>query len=168
VCVFQDSEGYDAIRLAQQLTSRKLSDGASLAVVAITGKLLDAEWEHYLAAPEMPFTRVLFTNQTAKGRSAESGRLGCDYNIRVWYDEGDYSSNQPANALSPPSEVNNPVPLPSAPPMIGYELRRAGREKVLARGSAPPRTVYRKTGRWEFNPYPLFANQIVKKLNSAR
>jgi hypothetical protein len=78
VCVFQESEGYDAIRLAQQLTSRKLSDGASLAVVAITGKLLDAEWEHHLAAPEMPFTRVLFTDQTAKGRTAESGRLGCD------------------------------------------------------------------------------------------
>jgi len=145
VCVWQDDEGYDAFRLARQLASRKLDSGASLALVVITGKVLGIKEEQRLADPATPFARVVQKEQTAKARSAEVERLGCDYAIMVWYHEGAGRFDQTS---------------------VGYKLRKAGSKKVLAGASAPPFTVFVRQGRWVFDPYLLFANQIVKKLNS--
>jgi hypothetical protein len=166
VCIIELDEGYDALRLARQLSSRKLESGAPLVVVAITGKELSAKEEQDLAAPGTPFVRVLATEKNAKDWDAEVERLRCDYNIRVSYHESADSFDSSSLACLP-----NPAPRsPSIPPSgdrtkVGYELRKAGSRKVIARAVAPPLTVYVRQGRREFNPYILFADQIVKKLN---
>jgi hypothetical protein len=168
VCISQDGEGYDALRLARELSSRKLESGVSLAVLAIKGKALSAEEEHKLTDPGTPFARLLLKEQTAKARSAEMERLGCDYNIKVWYHESvDNFANPPAEIPSTAAGTPRPEPIGDRD-MVGYELRKAGSNKVLARANLPPRTVYVRQGRRVFNPYPQFANQIVKKLNIVR
>jgi hypothetical protein len=155
VCVSQDGEGYDALQLARELSTRKLQSGASLSMVATTEKALSAEEEHKLTNPETPFVRVLLTEKTAKARSAEVERLGCDYNIKVWFHE------------SLPSLMEGAAP-PGDRTTVSYELRKAGSKKVLARAAAPPLTVFVRQERRVFNPYSLFADQILKKLNSPR
>lgn len=169
LCVSQDAEGYDALRLARELSLRALKGGTTLAVVAITGKALTPEEEKRRTDAGASYVRVLLTERRAKVRSAQIERLGCDYDIKVWYHES--ADNFDANS---PAGIPSPAPgAPDVPPSgdrttVGYELRKAGSNKVIARASAPPRTVYVRQGRREFNPYPLFANQIVKKLDSAR
>ena len=168
ICVSQDDEGYDALRLARELSSRKLKNGAAFAVVAITGKVLSAEEEQKLTHPGLPFVRILLTERSAKERSSQIERLGCDYNIKVSYHQSadDFDANSPAGIPSPAAGAPD-IPPSGDRTMIGYELRKSGSKKILARASAPPRTVYVRQGRREFNPYPLFANQIVNKLESA-
>jgi hypothetical protein len=161
VCVSQDGEGYDALRLARELSSRKQESGSPIAVVAITGKVLSAREERELADPSSPFERVLLKGQTSKARSDDIERLGCEYNIQVWHLES-------AAAIDVNGTADNPSTIQGVPETVSYELRKAGSKKVLARGVAPPRTVFVKQGRRVFNPYPLFADQIVKKLNSIR
>lgn len=158
VCVSQEAEGYDALRLAQELSSRKLESGASLAVVVMTGKALSAEDEKVLGLTSgLPFTRVLFTEKTAKARNAQLEQLGCGYSIKVWYHER-------VDIFNPDSS-----PTPGNPAgdrtRVGYELRKTGNNRVLVRASLAPLTVYVKRGRRVINPYPLFANQIVKTLD---
>lgn len=160
VCVSQDAKGYDALRLARELSSRKLESDASLAVVVMTGKALSAEDEKVLGLTSAPpFTRVLFTEKTAKARKAQLEQLECGYRIEVWYHER-------VDIFNPDSS-----PTPGNPAgdqtRVGYELRKTGNNRVLVRASLPPLTVYVKQGRRVFNPYSLFADQIVKKLNSA-
>jgi hypothetical protein len=168
LCVSQDSEGYDALRLARELSSRKLKSGAFLAVVVISTHELSTEEEHKLADPSAPFARVLLAEKTPKARDAEIERLGCDYIVRVWLHES--ADNFDANS---PAGIPNPMPGASAPPpmgdrtVIGYELRKPASKKVLARATAPPMTVYVRQGRRVFNPYLLFANQILKRLDNA-
>lgn len=158
VCVSQEDEGYDALRLAQELSSRKLESGASLAVVAITGKALSAEDEKALGLISgSPFTRALFTEKSGKARSAQLEQLGCGYSIEVWYHER-VDIFDPDSGPTPGTPVGNRT-------RVGYELRKTGNNRVLVRASLPPLTVYVKQGRRVFNPYPLFANQIVKKLD---
>jgi len=48
--------------------------------------------------------------------------------------------------------------------MVGYELRKAGAKKMLARAAAPPLTVFVRQERRVFNPYSLFADQIQHQL----
>ena len=75
VCVSQDGEGYDALRLARELSSRKLESGTPLAVVAMTRKVLSSQEEQELADRTSLFVRVLLKEQTAKARSDEIERL---------------------------------------------------------------------------------------------
>jgi hypothetical protein len=161
VCVSQDGEGYDALRLARELSSRKLESGTPLAVVAMTRKVLSSQEEQELADRTSLFVRVLLKEQTAKARSDEIERLACDYNIQVWHHES-------AASLDVNGTADNPSTIQGVPETVSYELRKAGSKRVLARGLAPPRTVFVRQGRRVFNPYPLFADQIVKKLNSVR
>jgi hypothetical protein len=158
VCVSQEAEGYDALRLARELSSRKLESGASLTVVAITGKALSAEDEQVLGlTPGTPFARVVFTEKTAKARTAQLEQLGCGYSIKVWYHERVDIFN-PDSSPAPGTPVGDRT-------RVGYELRKTGNNRVLVRASLPPLTVYVKQGRRVFNPYPLFANEIVKTLD---
>jgi hypothetical protein len=145
-----------------------LGSGTPLAVVAITGKVLSAPEEQKLADSGSPFVRVLITEKNARVRSAEIERIGCDYDIRVSYHESadNFDANSPAGI--PSSTPGSPRIEPSGDrETVGYELRKSGSKKVLARAIAPPLTVYIRQGRRVFNPYILFADQIVKKLNSA-
>jgi hypothetical protein len=167
VCVSQYDEGKDALRLARELSSRKLGSGTPFAVVAITGKVLAAPEEQKLADQGAPVVRVLLTEKSAKVRSAEIERLGCDYDIQVSYHESadNFDANSPAGIPSP--APGSPRIEPSGDrETVGYELRKTGSKKVIARAVAPPLTVYVRQGRRVFNPYILFADQIVKKLNS--
>jgi hypothetical protein len=169
VCVSQDGEGYDALRLARELSSRKLESGTPLAVVAMTRKVLSSQEEQELADRTSLFVRVLLKEQTAKARSDEIERLACDYNIQVWHHESAASLDVNGTADNPstaPGVAGGPST--SDPETVSYELRKAGSKKVLAQGLAPPRTVFVRQGHRVFNPYPLFADQIVKKLNSVR
>lgn len=163
VCVSQDGEGRDALRLAQELSSRKLKSGASLAVVVMTGKGISVVPEHNLAHTQ---SLVPLLDKTENAR-AEIERLGCDYSIKVWYHESadNFDTNSPAGLPSPfPGPT---IPLSGDRTTVTYELRKAGSKKIVARASAPPLTVYVRQGRRVFNPYQLFANQIVKKLDIA-
>lgn len=165
VCIAQDAEGYDALRLARQLSSRRLANGDSLSVVVITTKGLPAEEERVLTKQGIPFARVVLKDHTARGLKAENEKLGCDYEIKVWFHENvdDFDTNSPPGIPSPTTDV----PLVGDRTVIGYELRSTQTHKVLARGAAPPLTIYVRQGRRVFNPYPLFANQIMKELNAA-
>lgn len=168
LCISQDAKGYDALRLARELSSRRLEGGISLTVVAITEKLLSADDEQVLGfTSATPFARVLFTEKTAKAQSAQLEQLGCDYGIKVWYHESadNFDTNSPAGLPGPfPGPT---IPLSGDRTTVTYELRKAGSRKIVARASAPPLTVYVRQGRRVFNPYQLLANQIVKKLDIA-
>ena len=172
ICVSESGEGYDALRLAGELSSRKMQSGAALAVVAITEKALSAEEERKLANPAAPFVHVLVAEKSAQARDFEVERLGCGYDVKVWYHES-------ADAF----DTNSPANLPSAPApprgsrgdfimgdraAVGYEMRKAGSKKVLVKASAPPLTVFVKQEHRVFNPFSSFADQIVKKLDGVR
>jgi hypothetical protein len=166
VCIYQYDEGYDALRLARQLSSRKLESGAPLAVAAITGKALSSKEEQDLAESSAPFVRVLVTEKNAKVRDAEVERLGCDYDVQVSHDESinKFDKNSPAGMQNSSPEHS----IPEQPDMgdrIEYKLRKAGSKKVLSRDTERPRTVFVRQRRLVFDPYILFADQIVKKLN---
>jgi len=74
-------------------------------------------------------------------------------------------NNNTFTLLPSPMEGAAPPPMGDRT-MVGYELRKAGAKKMLARAAAPPLTVFVRQGRRVFNPYSLFADQIAKKLNS--
>jgi len=103
------------------------------------------------------FARVLFTEQNAKARSAQLEQLGCDYSIKIWYHER-------VDIFGADSSPTLGIPVGDRT-RAGYELRKTGKNRVLARSSAPHVTVYVRQGRRVFNPFPLFANEIVKKLD---
>lgn len=161
VCVSQNGDGYDALQLARELSSRKLEAGSPIGVVAITGKALSAQEERELADRSSRFERVVVKEKSLKARSDEIERLGCDYTVQVWHLDG-------AAAPDVNGTADNPSTAPGVPETVSYELRKAGSKKVLARGVAPPRMVFVRQGRRMFDPYPLFADQILKKLNSIR
>jgi hypothetical protein len=101
-----------------------------------------------------------------KKASAEIKRLGCDYDIKIWFhqtEEGFDSAPPNAPAAAGPDTLIPGQATSHIPDLIYYELRKAGEEKLLARGSAPPKTFSHHT--LKFNPYPAFSDQIVKKLN---
>jgi hypothetical protein len=167
LCVFQQDEGRDALQLAQALSRKKLKSGASLAVVGITTKALSPEGERRFTASDPPFVHVLSTQRTAKARSTELESLGCDYNIKVWYHRAaEVFDSTPVPDLSPSPLPVTPGPQPNEDrATVDYELRKASNNKLLVRSSAPPRTIYVKQGRRLFDPYSLFADQIIKKLD---
>jgi hypothetical protein len=145
VCIYQYDEGYDALRLARQLSSKEEQD---------------------LAESSAPFVRVLVTEKNAKVRDAEVERLGCDYDVQVSHDESinKFDKNSPAGMQNSSPEHS----IPEQPDMgdrIEYKLRKAGSKKVLSRDTERPRTVFVRQRRLVFDPYILFADQIVKKLN---
>lgn len=147
VCIMQNDEGYDALRLARQLVSRKLDNGSFLRVATITGKTLPPD-EERLATQGDPFTRVILADNNRKAERTETERLGCDYDVEVWYHEsvdigGDVPSTVPDSMPAGPSPIGDRT-------VVGYELRDAKTDKMLARASAPPRTVYVRQGRRVF------------------
>jgi hypothetical protein len=167
ICVSQNGDGYDALHLARELSSRKLESGSPITVVAITGKVLSAREERELADQSSPFQRVLLNEKTLKSRTDEIERLGCDYNIQVWRLPGAVAPDVNGTADNPstaPRVAGGPPTSDSE--TVSYELRKAGSKKVLARGLAPPMTVFVRQGRRVFSPNSLFADQVVKKLNS--
>jgi len=170
LCVSQNEEGYDALKLSLALSSRRLKSGASLAIVAITGKELRPEDAARELRPEerrsltdpstLPFARLLLTEKSEKARNARIEQLGCDYNIKVFF-------HQSAEIFD--SDGPGPGPAPNEDrTYVEYELRKAGSKKLLERSSAPPRTIFVRQGRRLFDPYALFADQIIKKLDSIR
>jgi hypothetical protein len=166
VCVSQNDEGNDALRLARELSSRKLGSGVPLTVVAITGKALSSREEEKLADPSTPFVRVLLTQKGAKVRGAEIEGFGCEYMIEVTHHEGADNFDAVQTGI-PKSSPETASPGPGGDPeTVGYELRKAGSKKVIARAIAPPLTVFVRQGRRVFNPYVLFADQIMKKINT--
>lgn len=164
VCVIQTDGGRDALLLARQLAGRKLSGRDTFEVIAITGKSLPPHEEHDTTRQGVSFARVILANQTKKAIRAANARLGCDYDVKVWYHENvdDLDQNAPVGMPSP--MANAPDPMGDRT-VVAYELRDTRTNKVLAHAAAPPRTVYVRQGRRVFDPYPLFANQIVKKLD---
>ena len=158
VCVTQEAKGYYALRLARELSSRKLESGASFAVVAITGEPLSAKDEQALGFTSgTPFGRAFFMEKTPKARSAQLEQLECGYSVNVWLHEQ-------VDIFNPDSSPTPATPVGDRT-RVGYELRKTGNNRVLVRASLPPLTVYVKQGRRVFNPYALFANQIVKTLD---
>jgi hypothetical protein len=166
VCVSQYDEGYDALRLGRQLSLRKLESGAPLVVAAITGKELSAKEEQDLAAASTPYVRVLVTEKNARVRDAAVERLGCDYIVQVSHEESvnKFDENSPARMQNSSPEHSIPE-QPDIRDRIEYKLRKAGSKKVLARDTERPRTVFVRQRGLVFDPYILFADQIVKKLN---
>lgn len=168
LCVAQDNnDGYDALRLAQQLWSRKLADGTTLAVTALTVGMPSPEWERRLTDANSPVHWVNVAGKTAKERDQEIARLECDYSVKVWYHESvdDLESNCAAFV---PCPMPGPRPEPTGDQSaVGYELRRFGKGKVLSKGTLPPRTVYGRQGHRMFDPYLVMADKIINKLQSA-
>ena len=119
--------------------------------MAVTPGGPSPDWERLLTDPQSPIHWVNVAGKKAKEREQEIERLGCDYNIKVWYSA---SSQMP----------DDTHPKPDA---VVYEMRKAGSKKVLSRAALPPRTVYasREPERRQFVPYPIFADEIVKKLS---
>jgi hypothetical protein len=135
--------GGDAKALAKEFAGTKLANGAPLVTVELAG-LGD------------------------KDVNPEVERRGCGWVVQVWrHDNVDTNqlSSLPANMDMVP---DNPAP---APPPIGdrdailYRLRKAGSDKVLAHGSAPLETRRGRSTVVIFNPYPIFAKQILKKMS---
>jgi hypothetical protein len=128
--------GYQARALATELSTRKLLDGTTILGVAIVQK-------------------------TRKDSEAEAKRQGCPYIVELWWHESvdDVDTNSPAGIPSPKPRGN----LMGDSTVIEYAMSGSDVHRVIARGSAPPGVIYR-TGR-HTTPYPLFANQIVAKLN---
>ncbi|HXN65398.1 MAG TPA: hypothetical protein VN862_08705 [Candidatus Acidoferrales bacterium] len=170
VCISEDAEGYDAIRLAQELSSRKLKDGRSFSIVAITRKSLPSVMEKQLADSHLNVIRVLVADESAKALSAETERLECDYNVKMWFHPSIDDANGPANLPSTTSQSSSEPITPQSVAQrsaVGFELRKTGNGKVLAHASAPPRTAYSKQGR-VFEPSVPFANQIVKAVDGLK
>ena len=80
LCVSQNEEGYDALKLSLALSSQRLKNGASLAIVAITGKELRPEDAARELRPEerrsltdpstLPFARLLLIEKSEKACNA--------------------------------------------------------------------------------------------------
>jgi hypothetical protein len=156
LCIWQDDEGYDALRLSRALSSQYLESGVSLSVVAITAKVLSADEERRLADSAIPFIRVLLTEKSAKERATHIEQLGCEYEIKMFFHESIEMANSGQFGQAPGEDRTT----------VGYELRKAASKKLLQRSSLPPRTVYTRQGHRVFDPYALFAGQIVKKLDA--
>jgi hypothetical protein len=150
VCVVQEKEGlasppvpgYDASKLGEELSKRKLSDGTPVRGIAVSGK-------------------------GTKSLDALLERGACDYVVRIWRHE-----NVDDSYVNSPAGLPSPAPMPGgAQPALAhdrytvdFELRKEGGRKVIARATLPPPTIYAKQGHRLFMPYPLFATRIVAHL----
>jgi len=144
ICVVQPKEGlvdsqiygWDAKKLAPELSTRKLLNGTLIIGVAIVGA-------------------------DRKDAEAEAGRQQCVYVVQLSRYESvdEFDSNSPADSL-----VRSPSPSPGYRDSIAYALSRSGESKVILRGSATGPIIYAKSHR-QFTPFPIFATEIVAKLN---
>lgn len=153
ICTVQPTEGFghagpggpsdwggaEANALAKELSTRKLLDGT-------------------------PVQGVPIVRKTRKDAEAEAQRQGCPYIVELWWHESvdDIDTNSAPGIPSPVQRGN----LMGDSDQIEYAMSGSDVRKVIARGSAPPPTVY-KTGR-RVTPFPLFATQITAKLNHSR
>ena len=72
VCVTQDNDdGYDALRPAQEIASRKLADGTRVGVVAVTPGAPSPDWQRLLTDPQSPIRWVNVAGKKAKERDQE-------------------------------------------------------------------------------------------------
>lgn len=141
--------------LARQLSSKTLKTGTQLSVVAITRQPLPLELEDGFAQSKPSFARLIQRDMSAKNREAQIEQVGCDYYTKVWRHESMEDITDTPNGPMPNGDRT----------MIGYELRKDPKAKILMRAMASPMTVYVHQGRRVFNPYVVFADQIVKKLS---
>jgi hypothetical protein len=68
---------------------------------------------------------------------------------------------------------SSPGPSTDVPPigdrdMIMLSLRKADSHKVIARMAKPPLTYFGRTHSVKFDPFPLFAKEIRKKISQAQ
>jgi hypothetical protein len=131
-------------------------------------KALAKEFAGTMLANGAPLVTVELAGLGDKDVNPEVERRGCGWVVQVWrHDSVDVNqlSSLPANMDMVP---DSPAP---APPPIGdrdavlYRLRKAGSDKVLAHGSLPLKTRRGRSAVAIFDPYPIFAKQILKKMN---
>lgn len=144
ICVVQSKEGFaysqiygwDAKKLAPELSTRKLLNGTLIIGVAVVG-------------------------MDRKDAEAEAGRQQCVYVVQLSRYESvdEFDTNSPPDSL-----VRSPSPSPGYRDSIAYTLSRSGESKVILQGSAPGPIIYAKSHR-QFSPFPVFATEIMAKLN---
>lgn len=134
-----DWGGHEALELARELSTHHLVDGTPIQATAVIRK----------------------TRQESRD---EAERRGCPFIVELWW----HDSVDRADVNAPPGTPSTQLPgqvLVGDRTMIEYSLSRGGSRKELLGGAAPPAVMY-KGGTWSPSPYPLFATQILKKLNS--
>jgi hypothetical protein len=139
ICVVEADSDIGATLLAKQLAGKELHNGShivAIRIIAADHRLLDADVE----------------------------RANCRYTVTMWHHEL-ISDNPPTDIPSSvPGDPTLSVSMPDRS-VVGYKLRMTGKKKVILAQSAPPLTVYVKQDKRVFNPYVMFANKIVNKLN---
>lgn len=144
ICVVQPTDhffgeeikGTDAWKLAPEIAKHTLKNGKPIVAIAVTGR-------------------------SREEADVAAARQDCRYIVYLWRYEGASAASDAEPGLTTPSDGILPVHDADG---IQYELSRFEVHKVLLRGFAPPITHYGK-GAYIFSPFPLFANQILKKLN---
>ncbi|MGH9865377.1 MAG: hypothetical protein ACRD4H_08185, partial [Candidatus Acidiferrales bacterium] len=129
--------GYDATKLAEELSGRALSDGETVEAIVIT-------------------------EQTAKAVSTRAKKEGCRYLVRIWR-----HGNLNAPDVDPEADAGNRMPRGAIVydrDTVDFDLRDVRSRNVVTRGAEPVPTIYAKQGHHLFLPYPLLAKQIIAKL----
>lgn len=133
--------GTDAKRLAQELSTRKLHDGSPVLAIPITG---------------------IPKNET--GAAIE--RENCAYVISISRHENvDIGNGDVPGAIADPNLPTAPHAAPIGDrDLVAFSLKKIGSNKVIAHGIAPPPTYHRPDHHLT-EPYPLFADEILKKID---
>ncbi len=135
--------GYEAKKLAKELSTRKLPDGTPIQATAIVLK-------------------------TRKDSETEAQRLDCTFIIELWdHDIGDMASRNgaPVPAGSPTAGIPNGVPDHGDIIDNGIEwaMTRSDSRKVIARGYLPSQPRYK--GQTVNRTFPALTTQITDKLS---
>jgi hypothetical protein len=133
--------GFEAKKLAKELSTQKLLDGTPIQAIAIVRK-------------------------TRKDSETEAQRQDCPFIIELWdHDIGDMADNN--GAPYTPNNVDHPngVPFHGNPIYNGIEwtMTRSDSRKVIARGYLPSQPHYK--GQAINRTLPALATQIADKLN---
>lgn len=129
--------GYDAEKLAAELSGRELPAGGTVEAVIIS-------------------------EGTQKEVNARVTQRACEYLVRVWR-----HSNLNAVATEPPVAQIPVGRMTFDLDTVDFELRDVGSRKVVARGTQRVPTVFHRGGKhYLFLPYPALAQQITAKLIS--
>lgn len=133
--------GTDAKRLAQELSTRKLHDGSPILAIPITG---------------------ISKNETGAAVEREGGVYVIELSRHENVDIG--TGDVPGTL----ADSNLPTAPQAAPigdrDLVAFSLKKIGSNKVIARGIAPPPTYHRPDHHLT-EPYPLFADEILKKID---
>ena len=145
ICVVQPKEGFadsqilglDAKKLAPELSTRKLKNGTPIIGIPIVG-------------------------MNRKDADVEVEHEKCSYTVKLirYQNVDEFDTDSLGDSLA---RTHRSTPEGNGN-SISYALNMAGIPKVILQGSAPQPIIYAKTHR-QFTPFPLFAEQIVAKLN---